>query len=746
MVPPLELADAADLLHARAGLPELKDTDALAALAALLGGTPLTLALMGGYLHQHGADQPDWFIQTLDGLDRVAQRCNMPADQIEQTRLNVRDGVFARLRHKQAAIEPLSSRIIVEMSFTGLPTDARATFIRLAALPPDPLSFGLETARVVATVDEQTLQVLVQRAWLDDAGDGRFRMHRLVADWAIQRHHAGVEEARRRLHAWHLDLAKPAAAEELELWRRHADNWPPLFQIWQKVADDREQLRGCMQSVLPLLIDQGYWNTALVGLERVLSLQQGQGPLAPLAHYYMGLLQYRRADFARAHADTSAALEGFRAAQQLRSQVMALNLLGHIQKATGNYAAARETYETALGLTPEADGRQHAACLTNLALLFQAMGDCAAARPLYDKALTICEKAVEPTHPDIAASLGNLAGCLYDQGHYAAARPLCERALAIHEQALGPHHPHTAASLTSLAMVLRAQGAYADARPLYERALAIHEQALGPTHPDTATSLANMAILLHDQGDYPTARVLYERTVAIHERVLGPTHPHTATSLANLASLLQDQGAYAEARPLYERALTIHELTPGPNHPDTATSLISLASLLKAQGDLAAARPLYERALAIHEQALGPHHPHTAASLTSLAGLLLAQGDYVAARPLYERALAIREQRLGPRHPNTADSLRHLAGLLREQGDLLAARTLYERALTIHERCWAPAIPMSPTASPTWHIYSRPRATIPPRARSTSAPWRFASRRWGPIIQIPRPASTTWPC
>src|SRR5690606_22850052 len=151
---------------------------------------------------------------------------------------------------------------------------------------------------------------------------------------------------------------------------------------------------------------------------------------APLARYYAGLLHFRRADFSQAQKYTTEALEGFQAAQQVRSQVMAHNLLGHIYKAIGNYSAAREAYEAARTLTPESDSRQYAACLTNIALLLQAQGDYSAARPLYNQALQLCEETLEPTHPDIAASLANLAGLLYDQGHYAAARPLCERALA----------------------------------------------------------------------------------------------------------------------------------------------------------------------------------------------------------------------------------------------------------------------------------------------------------------------------
>lgn len=691
-VPPLESEAALELLYMHTGWATPEHADALSALAALCGGSPLLLVLLGGYLRQHQVHNEDWFSLTLDDLDRAALRAKQSAEPIEQTRLNLQDGLIARLRYKPIN-QPLHPRVIIELCTNVLPHLARIAFVQMAALPPDPLSFGVETAKAITGTDDQTIKLLLNSALLSEPSPGRLQIHRMLIDWAKQRHHTEVDEAQQRLATWTLDLVRSSASEELAIWRQHSDNWHPLLQLWHRAANDPDELRSMMQSVLPMLIDYGYWNDALAGLENAINLHQRDRVMAPLARYYAGLLHFRRADFSQAQKYTTEALEGFQAAQQVRSQVMAHNLLGHIYKAIGNYSAAREAYEAARTLTPESDSRQYAACLTNIALLLQAQGDYSAARPLYNQALQLCEETLEPTHPDIAASLANLAGLLYDQGHYAAARPLCERALAIHESSLGPTHPHTAASLTNLARLYQAQGDYAAAQPLYERALSIHEQTLGPTHPDTAISLSNMASLLHDQGKYAAARKLYERALSIHKQVYGPQHAETATSMANLASLLQDEGDYASARPLFEQALAIHHQTPGPDHPDTANSLINLAGILKIQGELDTARTLYEQALRIHEQRLGEKHPHTAASLTNLARLLQAKGDYAAARPLFERARDIREQRLGRQHPATADSLVNLAGLLREQGDTASARELYERALKIHEQTLGPNHP-----------------------------------------------------
>ena len=53
-----------------------------------------------------------------------------------------------------------------------------------------------------------------------------------------------------------------------------------------------------------------------------------------------------------------------------------------------------------------------------------------------------------------------------------------KRSLAICEKALGPDHPDVAASLKFLAILYDRQEKYAEAEPLYKRSLAIYEKAL----------------------------------------------------------------------------------------------------------------------------------------------------------------------------------------------------------------------------------------------------------------------------
>jgi CHAT domain-containing protein/tetratricopeptide (TPR) repeat protein len=310
------------------------------------------------------------------------------------------------------------------------------------------------------------------------------------------------------------------------------------------------------------------------------------------------------------------------------------------------------------------------------------------------EALAIREKALGPTHPEVATSLHNLAWLLLENGDYTEAKSLFTRALQIREQSFGPNGLEVAATLNGLGYLLYLSGDYAAARRLHERALQIREQKLGPIHPTVAQSLHNMGLVFHHGlGDYAGARSLHERALQIREQKLGPIHPTVAQSLTRLADVLRDTGNYAAARPLYERALQIREQERGSSHAHVASTLYSLAILHYATGDFAGARRLHERALQIREQAYGPTHPAVAQSLTHLADVLRDTGNYAAARPLYERALQIREQAYGPTHPTVAQSLHALGYLLQRTGDYGGARPLYERALKIREQTLGPTHP-----------------------------------------------------
>jgi tetratricopeptide (TPR) repeat protein len=141
-------------------------------------------------------------------------------------------------------------------------------------------------------------------------------------------------------------------------------------------------------------------------------------------------------------------------------------------------------------------------------------------RDRIDRHLQEMARRGEADRRNVARSVNDLATFYQLQGKYAEAEPLHKRALKIWEKALGKDYPGVATDLNNLALVYQAQGRYSEAEPLYRRALAIDEKALGKDHPHVATSLNNLAVLYENQGRYTEAESLYKRSLEIVEKAL----------------------------------------------------------------------------------------------------------------------------------------------------------------------------------------------------------------------------------
>ena len=400
----LDSAAAVAMLQALIGLPAKANTSELAALFELTGGLPLLLGAIGSHLREQRQGQQDgWFMSGLGALQQAATRLGLPARAIEQTERNLRTGWLDKLRRQP--VQALSTNTVLKLSIALLPHDARQALVRLAALPPDPLTFGLDAAQAaIGDAPEAALRQLVARSFVSEAGDSRFRLHRVLWDWAEANSYREVHDARRSVGAWHSRLLSFSedTIEAFEAWRQHPDNWQHVLTSWRASLGDLELLRAALRVFVPRLITHAYWNDLRPGLLEALQ-QHGRHDKALEATlcYYLADVDYYRAEYASTWEYGQRALRGFEQTNSTDGQAGAHAILGLVAEQTGDYASAQSHFEAALALTSQTNSTGYATSLTNLAVLHR------------------------------------------DQGDYAAARPLCERALAIREQALGPHHPDT---------------------------------------------------------------------------------------------------------------------------------------------------------------------------------------------------------------------------------------------------------------------------------------------------------------
>jgi CHAT domain-containing protein len=166
------------------------------------------------------------------------------------------------------------------------------------------------------------------------------------------------------------------------------------------------------------------------------------------------------------------------------------------------------------------------------------------------RALTVREKALGASHPDVAQSLNNLA-FLYDaQTRYADAEPLYRRALAIHEKALGSDHPNVATSLSNLADLYRAQGRYADALPLMQTAIA-HGRAVPPVALRVLFVAQNNGVVSADRAQDDALDVVQRAAQSAAAAAVNKFAARLAAGSDRLAGLVRnDQDLAAEAAAL----------------------------------------------------------------------------------------------------------------------------------------------------------------------------------------------------
>ncbi len=366
-----------------------------------------------------------------------------------------------------------------------------------------------------------------------------------------------------------------------------------------------------------------------------------------------------------------------------------LSNLAFLYQKQGKYVEAQSLQEQALDVQRRVSGDKHdktARILHNLGKLYQKQGKYEEAEALYQQALEIKKQELGAEHPQVAVTLNDLAVLYHEMGKYEEVEELYRQALRIDQQALGIGHPDTLISLSSLAAFYWKQGKYEKAEESYREALEGMKRALGSEHPVTANCLHNLGALYYEQRKYEKAEESYREALEGMKRALGNNHPDVASVLNNLALLCKAQKKYKEAEHLHEQALAIRQQVLGTEHPDTATSLNDLAWHHQRRGQYKEAEALYLQALLIRQKVLGAEHPDTATSLNGLAVLYSTQERYTEAEALHQQTLQNLQRVLGTKHPGTATCMSNLAALYQKQRKYAEAESLYLQALQIRQQ------------------------------------------------------------
>jgi tetratricopeptide (TPR) repeat protein len=580
---PLEfLPDEAsrELLFAVAGR-DLSRLDGTDRLLAYLGGHSLALELAGAYLREFSPLTPQGY---LDQLQVGEDPGELVKDLVryEDTLWRALDVQLARL-------------------------DERAHHsLRVAAcFAPEDASLSLLEACGVAPESQQSLR----RLHLITVRENRWRMHRLVREWA-QRTGRGDEQAQARRNFVEGSVDYAQRIELATGYQVYRDDGVHL----ELAMDQAESVLGVEDSRLSLLYDR------------------------------IGVALLSLGSFGRARELLEQALAA--ALKQLGedhpSVATSRSNLALVLKAQGELPRARELLEQALAADLKQLGEDHPSVATsrsNLALVLKDLGELPRARELLEQALAAALKQLGEDHPSVATRRSNLALVLQALGELPRARELLEQALAGALKQLGEDHPSVATRRSNLALVLQDLGELLRARELLEQALAAALKQLGEDHPSVARSRSNLALVLQDLGELPRARELLEQALAADLKQLGEDHPAVATSRANLAVVLKAQGELPRARELLEQALAADLKQLGEDHPAVATRRFNLATIMEGASDYDGAARMFAQALETEERILGPAHPSTSYTRVRLAECLAQLDRVEEARSQAQQAL-----------------------------------------------------------------------------------------------------------
>lgn len=187
-------------------------------------------------------------------------------------------------------------------------------------------------------------------------------------------------------------------------------------------------------------------------------------------------------------------------------------------------------------------------------------------------------------------SLGQTESCL-------------EKALTIREKVLPASHPDLMRSLYRLARVYVMQRKLAAAKEMFQRLLALKEKAFGSGHLEFAETLGDLARVYYFERKLPEAASHYERALSIYEGTPETNQMVIAGCLFNLGEVYHTQKRYLEAEQQYLRATAVLEKARGAEDPNLMPVLRAYATLLRAMNRADDAKLVGARAAAIRSKA-----------------------------------------------------------------------------------------------------------------------------------------------
>jgi tetratricopeptide (TPR) repeat protein/transcriptional regulator with XRE-family HTH domain len=632
--------EAATLLVRLAGRPGLSPDDpAVAEITGLCGHLPLAIGMVARQLRHH----PAW---------SAAGRAAELAAAVDRVEL--------------MSTENVSVAAAFDLSYADLASDQQRLFRRLGLHPGADID-GYAAAALDGTdlaAARRGLEALYDQYLITEPTQGWYRQHDLIREHArvlAARDDSGAD--RDQAIARLLDYYQHTAARAGVLIARQtrpapatADGAvpgavPALANFEQALAwarAERASLLACLDhaastgqqarvisltaGIAGLLRRDGPWaeaitrHTAAADAARHLGDRLGRaGALTDL-----GEVRCVTGDYPAAAEALEEALGIYRHVGDRLGEANDLSCLGLVRCMTGDYPAAAQAQEQALGIFRDlGDGRGEANALHHLGIVRWLTSDYSAAARALEQSLGAYRDLND--QPGQASTLLQLGAVQYSTGDYPAAARALEQALGLYRDfsdRLGQ-----ANALTYLGEVLRTTGDYPAALQAQEQALEI-DRELG-SRLGEASALHELGTIRRLTGDYPAAIRAQEQALDIFCD-LG-IRPGQASVLHQLGTVRRLTADYPAAAKALEQALGIYR-DLGERDGETRV-LNDTGALHRVRGELAEAEASHQEALKLARAIGGSwNEAHAVAGLGRCA---LAAGQATQAKILLRQALEI---------------------------------------------------------------------------------------------------------
>jgi tetratricopeptide (TPR) repeat protein len=422
------------------------------ALVRAVGGLPLAVELLGGYL----AEPARGYFP-----DTAAEGVWELADPRRRVRLAAK-----RLGAHESGVVTLAET--VELSVNALPPPAAAAFHALGAFAPKPETFDRAAAEVVTGATSATLGLLLARRLLEQPEPNVLAIHQVLADVARER---TPREAVERHRDHFLGQVEAGGSD----WRRVERIYPQVKWAWAQLPPGAGHARLGMVAVMSgYQRRRGLWRESVVWNEAALRDAAGLGlarSCAVLANE-LGWLLDNLGEPARALEYYTHALAITREIGDHAGAAVALNNIGLAHAALGDRPRALEQYDQAVPIFEAAGDRGGlAATLVNSGTVHHAIGDRHRALEHFGRARRI-QQEIGDRH-GLAVTLNNI-GAVYDELRQPEKALACmEQALRINEEA-GDRYGE-AVTRFNLAQVHRDQGRLTQAVHELQRVVELDE-------------------------------------------------------------------------------------------------------------------------------------------------------------------------------------------------------------------------------------------------------------------------------